>query len=572
MSHRIKLFLMLLSLFLVSLGHASDLKLPILKLSDDKILSDYSKILDQHSKTICRPGVEQEFWRLNHLFRGDGHYIPMTLEDKFDSVTVVKHLPELRKKLVWIDSNIEKLRQLSNMSKPLEELSILEDGLKELLVLKHKHYQSRNEQEKKKLEIESRVKFNKFNSSLKSFYDSIFFLLSYEFPVDHFALRHEYDRWKSSKEAQERLKSNDVYFYRQIVQDGAQDPDHKRSDRFLRSVLDTVYLQMDRHIDSMLTEDLRYDLQTIFSLIKIQLLRGNQNQLNRMEEWRERTHRAIMFYTGLLNNKIEREGSTETGDQVVSKLAQARYALREFNFKKQKEVYEFWKQQTELNKALFVIETILYNEVGSIDGREGLERKDVTQIVLNRFKHSFYSSLETHDGLYPFVAQAQDKEIAQERWLNLLFKDGEFSFTYFFINSSVRIYCPDRSRSGRWLRRQNLKIAMQQLRNPDDDFEALRYYSRHSMQGRMRMDLLWTDYQAIPERAGMMLRNSTRFKKLHESGEYQFLYSFRDPDGLDHQVLDFSDDIVVFREKNKGFYSWRNPHLFRYFSPIRSQR
>jgi hypothetical protein len=547
--------------------------LPTIQGTDDKITEDYLKIHDQFSKAVCRPGVEQEYWKLNHAFRGDGHYIPMTLDDKFDSTTVVKHLPELRKKLVWIDRNIENLRKLPNMSRPLKELSDLEEGLTELLSLKHKHYQAKKDEERKQIEVQSRVKFNEFNKALKSFYESIFFLQSYNFPLDHFALRKEYDRWKSSLVPAERLKSNDVYFYRQIVQDGAQDPDHKRSDRFLRSVLDTVYLEMDRHTDALLSEDLRYDLNTIFSLSKVQLLRGNQNQINRMEEWRERTHRAIMFYTGLINNKIERnEGESETGDQIVNKLAKARYALKEYNFQKQKEVYEFWRGQSDLMKALFSIETILYNEVGSIDGREGLERKDVTQIVLNRFDHAFYSSLEKRDGLYPYLSGLKPEQIMKEPWLNLLFKDGEFSFTYFFINSSVRVYCPDRSRTGRWLRRQNLKIALEQLRNPESSFGALRYYSRHSMQGRMRMDLLWTDYQAIAERPGVEVRNITALRRRHKAQDYQFLYSFIDPEGQAFQVLEIGDTIVSFREQDQKYFTWRNPHLFRYFSPVPAQR
>jgi hypothetical protein len=572
LSFPIKFFFIIFNLLLLSVVEAKRLPLPAIKGSDEKNIDDYTKVHDLFSKTVCRPGVEQEFWKLNHAFRGDGHYIPLTTEDKLDSATIVKHLPELRKKLVWIDRNIENLRKLSSMSKALKELADLESMLKELLVLKHKFYQSQKPEQKKKLEIESRLKFNQFNSALKSFFDSIFFLQSYNFPIDHFALRQEFDRWKSSLVPKERLKSNDVYFYRQIVQDGAQDPDHKRSDRFLRSVLDTVYLETDRHVSAFISEDLRYDLNTVFSLSKIQLMRGTQNQLSRMEEWRERTHRAIMFYTGLLNNKIERDGATESGEQVVNQLTQARYALKEYNFQRQKEVYEFWRKQSELMKALFSIETILYNEVGSIDGREGLERKDVTQIVLNRFQHSFYSSLEERDGLYPFLNSIKKEEIALERWLNLLFKEGEFSFTYFFINSSVRVYCPDKSRTGRWLRRQNLKIALEGLRAEDSDFEALRYYSRHSMQGRMRMDLLWSDYEAIAERPGVEMRKSQSLKKRHQADDFQFLYNFNDPTGVGYQVLEIAEDVVTYREKDGAFFTWRNPHLFRYFSPVASKR
>ena len=44
------------------------------------------------------------------------------------------------------------------------------------------------------------------------------------------------------------------------------------------------------------------------------------------------------------------------------------------------------------------------------------------------------------------------------KWLNVLFKEGEFSFTYFFIPSNIGIFCPDFSKKAKILRKENLNI------------------------------------------------------------------------------------------------------------------
>lgn len=542
-------------------------ELPTSKESFDKIIDVYTKTHQQFSRQVCSSGAEQKFNKLNHAFRGDGHFIPMTLEDKLDRQVIVKNLPELRKKLVWIDGVIEKLREVKQFDSLINDLKALEKQFLEILEFKHKHYLAKTDQEKRKVEISSKYELVRFRQKLKEFYQGIFFLQSFNHPIDHFALRKEYDQWKSATNEEEKNKANDVYFYRQIVQDGAQDPDHRRSDRFLRSLMDTVILALDSMTSDLMEEDIRYDLDTFFSMVEIQLQRGVNNQLRRLEEWRERTHRAIVFYTALMNNKVVTGAEEQSVDQLVGDLARARYALREYNFERQAEVYHFWRDQSELMQALFSIETILYNEVGTVDGKDGIERRDVTQIVLNRFRHPFYSELAKDDGLFRFL-KLSEEVVARYPWLNLLFKDGEFSFTYFFIPSSVRVYCPDMSRAGRWLRRQNLKIALELLHQPAWEFQALRYYSRHSMHGRIRMDQLWDRYQPIEERPGPLLKDQLGPRKLRSKGEYRFLYHFVSPQGERFQVLEMGRDIVVFAEKSELYYEWRNPQLFKYFRPF----
>jgi hypothetical protein len=560
-------WLLILSYFLISAASGAGLALPSISGTDNKLIDDYLRIHRQFSNSVCSGGAEQEFWKLDHAFRGDGHFIPLTIGDQLDRTTVVKHLPEVRKKLVWIDGLIDRLKKQSNFAQAQERLRTLEAGLGELLKLKHDHYLARTTEDQKKIEKLSLERIARFRVEFESLMHELYFLKSYNYPLDHFELRKEYDRWKSSTVAEEKILANDIFFYRQIVQDGAQDPDHKRSDRFLRALIDSLKLELDRHSAPLLDEDLRYDFSSFITMTQTHLSRGVAQKISRLEEWRERTHRAILFYSSLITPNPALVSGEASGDAVVSSRTKARYALRDYNFSRQREVYDFWRAQPELMKALFSIETILYNEVGSIDGSEGLERKDVTQIVLNRFRDNFYSSLTTKDGLFPYLSHLKAEQIQQERWLNLLFKDGEFSFTYFFINSSVRIYCPDMTRTGRWLRRQNLKIAIEQLRDPDWGFRAMRYYSRHSMQGRMRMDALWTDYEPIRERPGVRHLDQVGLKRRRAANDYRFLYHFLGPDNVSYQVLEMGREIVVFSEPAQEYFTWRNPQLFKYFTP-----
>ncbi len=536
---------------------------------DEKILESYLSLHQDYFKQSCSGGTEQEYWKLEHAFKGDGQYLPVSLNDTLDRQTILKHLPELRKKLVWIDSQIEFLKKLQNFSEHLAATKNLESALDGLLLDKHNHFLEKKPDGKKKIEVESKRRLNDFKLLWEKSIGQLPFLQSYNFPLDHFALRMEYDRWKSSTTEDGRRKSNDVYFYRMVVQDGAQDPDHKRSDKFLRSVIDTITIELRKIETDILSEDLRYDLRTALLLIETQLKRGPKNQLKRFEEWRERTHRSILYYTALVSPKSEVVSGEASGDQVVNKMTRARYVLKDYTLKKQAESYLYWSKQTELMQALFSIETILYNEVGSIDGGEGVERRDVTQIVLNRQDHAFYSSLTAKDSLYGYLKLPSTQKIPDFPWLNLLFKEGEFSFTYFFIPSSVRIYCPDMTRQGRWLRRQNLKIALELLRQPNHSFPAMRYYSRHSMHGRIKMDELWGDYQAIAERPGPLLVDQIQYRKLFNTKKFRFLYDFIDPSGEVFQVLEFSQKTVVYSESSKKFFEWRNPQLFRYFEQVK---
>ena len=247
----------------------------------------------------------------------------------------------------------------------------------------------------------------------------------------------------------------------------------------------------------------------------------------KLENWSLLTKKHAEFYRSLLANKIKLDKKTAGMKTYLAQKSQARYQLEDFNYKKQVEVFKFWINQPESLRSLYVLETILFNEVGSLDGSLGQERESVGQVVLNRRVDSYYSRLPEDDPLRKYLVNAGlKKEQIEDPWLALLLKQGEFSFTYFFIESSVRVYCLDQTRRGRKLRRDNLRIASQLINSPEWGFLGMRYFSRHSMLGRIKMNRLWDSYQPLPERPGRRVIKSYKLQKQFKSGRYQYFDSF----------------------------------------------
>ena len=231
---------------------------------------------------------------------------------------------------------------------------------------------------------------------------------------------------------------------------------------------------------------------------------------------------------------------------MLKRLSQGRFKLKDYTLKQQSKVYQYWMKQSELMRSLYVLETILFSEVGDLDGRDALDRKDVAQVVLNRTTIPFFSSIAEKESFYPYINKDVTHEnIQKSKWLNVLFKEGEFSFTYYFITGSVKIYCPDMSRRGKYLRRENLKLSLNILRNPNWNFLATRYFSRASMLGRIDMTQVWSDYIPIQERPGVLARSQNRLKKLYKRSKYRYLYSFNDPSDRDFDVL-VRQNVKVF--------------------------
>lgn len=530
-----------------------------------KIIDEYLKTHKKYFRQSCKGDTEQRFWKYFRSYRGKGYYVPEDLNGKLDKLTVNRFIPELKLKLKWIAKQVAYVKRLKNFKKFIPLVKDLQELLTQLLNLKERYYEAASDSLKINSKQKSRYLFITFKSKYKKFLKLIPFLESYRFPNDHFELRQNYDKFKYSKNPKGKQRANEIYFYRKIVQDGSQNPNRTGSDTFLRTGLDTIYNKFQ--IDSdFIPEHLRFDISVTLKQILKHLKKGRKKQLIRLQEWEGRISDNLDFYESLRQNKVLVGDHYESGEQILDKKSKDRYELKNYVIQKQKDSYEYWKKETELMRALFVIETILFNEVGGIDGRDALERKDVTQVVLNRFKDSFYNSIQEREPLYPLISSKEQKgPIRTNPWLNLLFKEGEFSFTYYFIHGSVRIFCPDQTRRGRFLRRENLRIALDAIAKPRWSFPALRYFSRASMLGRYDMGPIWSDFSVLPEKPGLLAKQNKILKKHYDKGDYAYMYHFKSSVGKLLKVVEIKNKLFVFNKEEQRFYNHRSPHFFQYF-------
>lgn len=534
--------------------------------SDDKMVSQYLKKLKLFSKSQCRPGVEEKFWKKYKVFKGNGNFIPVLPDNSLDKKTVNKFIPELKRKKDWINSKQKSLSKRKNFKTELAIISELEKGLSNLLVYKRDFYLEDDVDERIKIRNKSKYSYISFREKLKKYIDSLDFLVSYRFPVNHFELRVTYDKYKKSTDLEGKRKSNEVYFYRKIVQDGAQNKDHKKSDRFLRATLDSIYLNLSKKSD-FVEENTRYDLEAALNSIKWHLKSGPKRKIRRMKEWKARVGRAIEFYSMLRDGKINEDGHSFSTNNLLEKRSKARYVLKAHVLKKEADAYKYWMNQPTILQAIYAIDTILFNEVGGLDGRDMLERKDVAQVVINRFRDPIYNSIDSDESLYPYLG-LEDKVIKKNPWLNVMLKEGEFSFSYFFIPGNLRIFCPDMTRMGRFLRRENISIALSLLKRPNDSFQAVRYFSRASMLGRVDMAKIWSEFKSIQERPGKPVARSHYLARKYKRGEYKFHYDFTGENNVSYQVLKIGKKSYVSDKSGKHFFKYRNPHYFRYFKTV----
>jgi hypothetical protein len=525
-----------------------------------KTLAQYHSLYKEHAKNICPNGTEDEFNKLLKRYRGQGHWVPELASD-VDFVTVEKLIPEIEKKLKWIQEQRKWLIQKKKLP-GLVTLENIEKKMKTLLQHKRVWETDTNEKNRKNAGENSLAELKKLRGEWAKLVRLAPFLTNYSFPVDHLKNRKIYDEFRDQPEPTSQQIANYAFFYRRLLEDGAYNPDQTSSDSWLRTTIDTVQLEMDRPM-LVLEEDLRYDLQFVLARMKKEIQRGKPALVARLGEWEERTSRALQFYQDLV-----RPENKEKARAHIREKNQATLLLKEWVASKQTLSWLWWKKQDDTMKALYSIETILYNEVGDVDTQEALERLDVAQVVVNRHGVPFYRELDQAQEMFPLLRkELSEKAIQNEYWLNVLYRRGEFSFTYYYMPGAVKAFCPDFSKTGLRLQRENLEIALALLRNPRNEFKALRYFSRASMPGRINMASVWENYHSLPERPGLLAESQDKLRTLWSKGAGQYLYQFQDPTGERYQVVEIENKIYVARlfQEKWLFYSWRNPHYFTYF-------
>jgi len=550
--------------FSLSLLAKDPQRLPEIIGTETAIIKKYNLLQKKMSALSCAPGTEETFKRLLINYRGNGFFLPLTHSEQLDNDTISKYLPQIDGKIKWIKAqkqNLDLHKNLLNIKKSVTDLRLL---LNILLDQNKIFYSSHNLEEKRNADKKSII----FYDFLKIKYGELIaktpFFLPYNFPTDYLELRKNFDQIKDKKDSKSVRKANEIFFLRKILEDGTAQLDHSNNDLFFRTTLSTLYLSFkgkDRH----LTEAQRIDLDYILKTMEYNLSLGKKHLLARLDEWEQRSHRIYNFYQSILSGRYIENGKVIKADEMVKIKSSDRFKLSEFVTSKFTQVYQFWASQEGLMKYFYVIDTILYNEIGEIDAPDNLERKDITQIIINRFFEKKYNRLSTLDSLWKNLFGNFDKKTDENLWLNLLFKEGEFSFTYYYMDASLRVFCPSMTKQSKKIRNENLLIALYALKNPDDQFKALRYFSRISMLGRIDMTTLWQDYKPIPERPGKLIKNDKYIKNKYQKNLYNLLYRFLDETKNSYDVLEIENKNYVKEVGTLRFYKYRSPHLFKYF-------
>ncbi len=521
--------------------------------------ADYLKEYKKFRTQMCSKTDEKKFQDKLKAYRGTGYWIP-EYGGEIDVTTIKDLLPEIEQKLVWIKE--QKIRTAKMKWPKKTGTDKLRKIQRDLLNLK-KNELSSDEALKKK----SRTESLKLITSLKNEYEKLttkyVFLTNYKFPMDHLKNRKINDVYRDSTVPEDKKKANYAFFYRKIHEDGAYDKDHTSPDLYLRTTLDTVYFELREH-GFFLTEDARYDLDFVLDKIDSEINKGQKRIVDRFSEWEKRTQEGYDFYASLIKPE-----NAKKSHELIQNYMKAAEALKDFVYEKEAQVYSYWDKKSDLLKAVYVLETILLNEVGPVDGRDALERIDVSKVVMNRLDKDKYLRIKESEFIYPYLMKyISKKDIKEGKWLNALFKQGEFSFTYYYIPGVVNIFCPDRAPSANRLRDENIEIALRALKDEPGNFTPTRYFSRASMVGRIHMETIWDDYAPYPERAGLLAKDQNHLRNDFKNGNYLYLYSFIDPTGSTYQVLKLNDQTYAVQEVDgqQIFYNYRNPHLFRYFT------
>ena len=528
-----------------------------------RIIRNYLKVQKKYFKRLCRDG-EQVYNEFNKKFRGTGFFVPHLDYRELDQEAIDNNIMLLQKKMQWIKREQEKLKRKKKLDVEKEKYKKLMQYFVQVVDIKQRFYESNENRENILSEGDKKVQL--LHQRTKELLDGASFIKPFGYPVDHFAMRKEHDYYKFHTSIEGQRKKNDLRFKRKIFEDGAQNPDHTKSDSFFRALINSIEIQFQAQ-NAIIDENFRYDFISFLIRMGRYLQVSKKNHLERLEEWRDRTQRTLNFYLD-----ISQQSRKEYTKSILQGMSEAKHELITFNFEKQRSVYDFWLKQSELNRALFVLETILINEVSDLDGRDALERKDVAQVVINRTQTPFYRSIDENDAISPYIKSIGKRRLAQSKWLNVMFKEGEFSFTYFFIPASKKIYCPDMSRRGRFIRKENLSIALEILKNPNSQFKAIRYFSRASMLGRINMAKIWIGFTALPQRVGNKSMKNSLLQRLYQRGKYRFLYEFHDAEGRRFQVLEIKrrgamgGKAYAYAPIEKIFFNYRNPHYFTYFA------
>ncbi len=529
-------------------------------LPSKEVVKEYLKLHRNFRRKTCSPKIVARFEKLFAHNRMYGLYVPM-LGKMVDTATIRHFLPELKRKIRWIKRQRTRSLTIANWTRANSKINKLGRIIKQLIKIKGDTLLSKPNS---KQITRSQPLMQQLTKEYQLLLKSIPFLKSFRAPVNHTLMRKKYDYHRQFASTTHRKKANHIFFARKMLEDGASNPKTQKGDRYVRTVLNTILFEL-KNSDATLSENLRYDLEYLLGKLQTTLQEGKGEVALRLKAWQAQTEEMVKNYQIILRSS--RNNPTSTARRYLKGKKNASERLKKFSLKYQSRSYRYWSKQSELYRALYTLETIIFNEVGTIDHPYNLERRDVGKVVINRRFMKKYSRLSSKDSIFYYLPKKSRKRVNRYPWLNLLFKEGEFSFTYYYIPSNLHIFCPSTDSRSKRIRHANLSLALKLLKKRDRSFKGIRYFSRVSMVGRVDMSTIWKGYRKIAERPGVKLKVDKRLSKRLRRGDGEVLYHFNDPKKRVYQVIRINHNTYVRPiTRLDRLYSYRNPHVFTYFA------
>lgn len=202
---------------------------------DQAVLAEYLKIQKEFAESSCNLAAEQNYKNLDTKYRGDGNFIPTTLDQKVDQKTVSANLPLIKEKIAWIKSQSESLKKITSFEETLQILKRIENEVTVLQEAKKDYFFAKKADQKKDIEERATKQFAQLMREVENLKNSAPYLLSFKFPLDHLSLRAEYEKFKAMGTKEARAKANSIYLYRRVVQDGSYDENLTSNDSVIRA-------------------------------------------------------------------------------------------------------------------------------------------------------------------------------------------------------------------------------------------------------------------------------------------------------------------------------------------------
>ena len=529
------LFLFLFFQHFVAFAYSNEMELSV---------DQYVKDLQALSQKWCPLEIQEkgkELWKQSKRSQG---YFPRDHEGKFDIQAFLNNKEFLSQKISWITYQEQLFSREEGATRLSESLIFLRplEKLFSLIKLEQHFWWVLEFFKKSSSFLLSQFIFHKglFKRQWKKYFQKFFFLTSFHYPVDLVALRKEYEHLPDK----DSVKANTLYLYRMLVENGGLWGN--KNDWSWRSYLHTIAQRVTSKNTMYFSVDLLTDISWLIQELKIILQRPVGLWREMLREWKI----SIQEYSSSLKKLAE---SSRVAKEYFENRNFVQHELQHFVDLKYQEVVSDVEKKPTWWQQLFVMETILQHEVGGLDLQWQFS-PFILSLVYGRFTNPLYNK--------------GNKKISSSAYLNVLFKKGEFSFTYPHFKASQEVFCPTFSSFSK--RQERLLKIKKVLMAPEQLTCAQRYFSRRSMFGGVDMALIWTNFKEWDLSIGSRVEASLEkeLKRLIKKGQWQIQEKKEEKmtGEIMWQVL-VKENSWWYLPKKKHFFYWRSPDTFRFFCP-----